>query len=98
MVPVAGDSTGKSNRHRPAKPLDARQHLHRDAAYRTLLSEYQQHQTTDQVLQVAVEAGGLGCDLTIALPLELARQVQAADGPGRERGSAAARAARGDRG
>ncbi len=52
-------------------------HLHRDAAYRTLLSEYQQHQTADQVLQVSVEAGGLGCDLTIALPLELARQARA---------------------
>ncbi len=72
--------------------------LHRDPAYRTLLAEYQRHQTADQVLQVAVEAGGLGCDLTIALPLELARQVQAADGPGRERGGAATRAARGDRG
>ena len=72
--------------------------LHRDPAYRTLLAEYQRHQSADQVLQVAVEAGGLGCDLTIALPLELARQVQAADGPGRERGGAAARAARGDRG
>ena len=52
-------------------------HLHRDPAYRTLLSEYQRHQTTDQVLQVAVEAGGLGGDLTIALPLELARQARA---------------------
>ncbi len=54
-------------------------HLHRDETYRTLLSEYQRHQTTEQVLQVAVEAGGLGCDLTIALPLELARQAQAAE-------------------
>ena len=71
--------------------------LHRDPAYRTLLAEYQRHQSADQVLQVAVEAGGLGCDLTIALPLELARQVQA-DRPGRERGGAAARAARGDGG
>jgi len=31
------------------------------------------------VLQVSVEAGGLGCDLTIALPLELARQAQAVE-------------------
>ena len=69
--------------------------LHYDPAYRKLLSEYQRHQTTEQVLQVSVEAGGLGCDLTIALPLELARQVQATDGPGRERGGAAARTARG---
>ena len=57
-------------------------HLHHDPAYRTLLSEYQRHQTTEQVLQVSVEAGGLGCDLTIALPLELARQARVADGPG----------------
>ena len=57
-------------------------HLHRDPAYRTLLSEYQRQQTADQVLQVSVEAGGLGCDLTIALPLALARQERAADGPG----------------
>ena len=54
-------------------------HLHRDGAYRALLSEYQRHQTADQVLQVSVEAGGLGCDLTIALPLELARQAQAVE-------------------
>ncbi len=79
--------------------------LHGDPAYRTLLSEYQRHQTTDQVLQVSVEAGGLGCDLTIALPLELARQARAADEPGEppgrlvtgpEQGPAAARAAGGD--
>ena len=57
-------------------------HLHRDAAYRTLLAEYQRQQTADQVLQVSVEAGGLGCDLTIALPLALARQARAAAGPG----------------
>ncbi len=56
-------------------------HLHHDATYRTLLAEYQRHQSADQVLQVSVEAGGLGCDLTIALPLVLARQVQAADRP-----------------
>ena len=75
-------------------------HLHGDTAYQTLLSEYQRHQTADQVLQVSVEAGGLGCDLTIALPLELARQARVADGPGGplgrmgagpERGPAAAR-------
>ena len=81
--------------------------LHRDAAYRTLLAEYQRHQSADQVLQVAVEAGGLGCDLTIALPLELARQARAAAGPGGlpgrlgaglERGPAAARAAGSDGG
>ncbi len=55
-------------------------HLHRDAAYHTLLGDYQRHQTADQVLQVSVEAGGLGCDLTIALPLALARQARVADG------------------
>ena len=70
-------------------------HQHCDAAYRTLLSAYQRHQTADHVLQVSVEAGGLGCDLTIALPLELARQVRAADGPALD-WSDAARAARSD--
>ncbi len=74
-------------------------HLHRDGTYRTLLGAYQRHQTADQVLQVSVEAGGLGCDLTIALPLELARQVRAADGPGEPPGRGpAARAAPGSDG
>ena len=74
-------------------------HLHRDAAYRTLLADYQRHQTADQVLQVSVEAGGLGCDLTIALPLELARQARAAEGPGEPPGRGpAARAAAGSDG
>ena len=68
--------------------------LHRDTAYRTLLSAYQRYQTADHVLQVAVEAGGLGCDLTIALPLELARQARAADGS--EQGPAVAHAAAGN--
>ena len=74
-------------------------HLHGDATYRTLLGAYQRHQTADQVLQVSVEAGGLGCDLTIALPLELARQAQAGDGPGEPPGRGpAARAAAGSDG
>ena len=69
-------------------------HLHGDAAYRTLLADYQRHQTADHVLQVSVEAGGLGCDLTIALPLELARQARAA--AGLEEGPAVAHAAGGN--
>ena len=36
--------------------------LHRDTAYQRLLGAYQRHQTADQVLQVAVEAGGLGSE------------------------------------
>ena len=72
-------------------------HLHHDATYRTLLAEYQRHQTADHVLHVSVEAGGLGCDLTIALPLELARQVRAAAGPALD-WSGAAHAVRGDEG
>ena len=81
--------------------------LHHDYTYRTLLGDYQRQQMADQVLQVSVEAGGLGCDLTIALPLALAGQARAADGPGGppgrvgaglERGPAASRGAGCDRG